>query len=256
MSAARSSWLGFAADTGAGVWTLWSAACGLKTAFSIALPFGERRLARALSYYLWRPLPLILLLACLIGVSAGVLGAAMLSKIHAELAILPAIANLLAGQVAPLIVGIFAAGRVSVALVAKLAVMRFEGEIDALVLQGHDPLPFIYGPVLASLLAAAPVLSVTAAAAAIVGAGLVFQLSELTPLSRFVGLVTTPDLGGHALKGVVRSYAYLLLALAGSGVVGTAPMSSLAELDRRVAQAFTLGLVLIFTASALLSLWS
>ncbi len=237
-------------EFGTGVWALWRGAVGLPPLVH-GHPYAARRMAQALVDYLWRPLPTVAALAALIGAIAGVLCAGILKRANIELEVTPNVAGLLVGQVAPLLVGVFAAGRISVALAAKLGGMQLQGELDALVLRGQPPADFVLGPVVATMLIAAPLLTAAASLAALVGVGATLSLEAVTPAPRFAHLVAITPVARQAFAGVLRGYAFLLLATAAGAASGSARIRDLRDLERRTATAFTSGLLLIFAAAAL-----
>ena len=243
------------ANTGTGVWVLWSGLTGIPSALSPQTPFAERRLAKTLADYLWKPLGTVLALSILLGVTSGVLCATILDKFHVELAVTPRVANLLTSQVAPLIVGIFAAGRISVAIAVRFGAMQLQGEIDALVLRGEEPVRFLLAPVIASVVVTAPLLTIGASVAALLGTGLVLSVKAITPFADYLRQIVTPALAQGVLAGIVRSYVFLLLAVIAGAVAGTTPIVNLGDLGRRTMAAFTSGLLLIFAAFTALSLW-
>ena len=237
-------------EFGAGVWALWRGIVGLPQ-LAGTHPYAAQRTARALVDYLWRPLPTVAALAALIGVIAGLLCAGVLKRANIELEVTPNVAGLLVGQVAPLLLGIFAAGRISVALAARLGGMQLQGELDALVLRGQAPADFVLGPVVATMLIAAPLLTAAAGLAALIGMGAMLSLEAVTPAPRFAHLVAITPVARQVFVGVLRSYAFLLLATAAGAASGSASIRDLRDLERRTATAFTSGLLLIFAAAAL-----
>ena len=242
-------------EIGTGVWALWRGCLGAPWPGAMHDPFGERRLARALTDYLWRPLPTVMALAALIGVIAGVLCASLLKRFHVEAEVIPSLAQVLVAQVAPLLVGVFAAGRVAVAVVARMGGMQLQGEIDALLLRGYEPVRYVLGPVVASLAIAGPVLTAAASLALLTGMGVVLGVDAVTPGARFAQLVVNSEMAGKALGGLARGSLFLLLAAAAGGAAGSAPIRTLEALERQTARAFNAGLLSTFTAAAVSALF-
>ncbi len=244
------------AGLGTATWLVWRAAAGLGADLVRADGFAARRFASALVDYLWRPSPVVAALGLLVGLITGVLSATALKVYHADFLVLPVAAKIMAGQIAPLLVGIFAAGRVSVALAARLGAMRLSGEIDALELRGFEPSRFVVAPILATTLVAAPVLAVAAALSEMVGAGFVLQYEGVITWSRYFELVITPDTADQTLRAIFKGGVFFLLSVAAGATAGSVALDGPRALERRTTAAFTGGLLSIFATAALLAaLW-
>jgi phospholipid/cholesterol/gamma-HCH transport system permease protein len=102
----------------------------------------------------------------------------------------------------PLVLGVFAAGRVSVELAARLGGMGMEREIDALTGLGHDPARYALSPALAAVVMAAPIHAVAATACALFAAGMALRLDAVTPWARYVELTLSDATARAALLGM------------------------------------------------------
>ncbi len=238
-------------ELGVGVWLLARAGRG------VALDVVERddlardRLADALSRLVWRPLPTLMLLAALSGLIAGLGAAQVLGRYHAELLVLPALAQALARDVVPLVLGVFAAGRVSVELASRLGGMGLRREIDALTALGHDPARYALSPALAAVVLAAPVHMLAATASAFAAAGLALSGDAVVPMGRYLELTRADDTARAALTGTAKALLFTLIAAAVGAAVGSRETRNASELAERATVAFTVGLLAIFTAAAL-----
>src|SRR5205085_186945 len=94
----------------------------------------------------------------------------------ADLLVLPALSRVLVRDVSPLVIGIFAAGRVSVALAARLGGMRLRREIEALEGLGVDPARYVLSPALVAIVIAAPIHAFLASFTALLAAGFALKL--------------------------------------------------------------------------------
>lgn len=253
MSAGRNPALAALAELGASVWLVWRAGAGLAAEAVDQDALFRARFARALVDHLWRPLPTVLALAALVGCIAGVSGSQILKLYYAELQVAPAIARVLVTQVTPLLVGMFVAGRVSVALAARLGGMRLAGEIDALELRGMEPARFVLSPALGALVLASPILALAVGFTAVSAAGALLRLGAVLPWGRYVELVFTPALAAHMLGAMLKALVFVVLAAAAGAAAGSAPVRDPRQLERRITSAFTGGLLAIFTAAALLA---
>jgi phospholipid/cholesterol/gamma-HCH transport system permease protein len=150
-------------------------------------------------------------------------------------------------------VGLFAAGRVSVALAARLGAMRLSGELDALELRGVSAARFVLTPALAAMLVAAPVLTVGGGAAALLASGLVLRLDAALPWRSYLNLILTPDLAADALSAVLKAALFVALALGAGAAAGSASVRDARDLELRTTQAFNAGILSVFTAAALVA---
>lgn len=238
-------------ELGAGVWLIALAGRGVLLDVAERDDLAQGRLASALRTLVWRPLPTLMALSALMGVIAGLAGAQVLSRYHAELLVLPALAKALAEDAVPLVLGVFAAGRVSVELAARLAGMGMGREIDALRALGHDPARYALSPALAAVVMAAPVHAVAATACALVAAGMALSLDAITPWARFVDLTFNDATARSALIGMAKILVFLLIAATVGAAVGSRETRSTSDLAERTTVAFTVGLLCVFSAAAL-----
>lgn len=216
--------------------------------------FAQRRLAEAFATYLWRPLPVLAALAVLVGIVAGTATARLLALYHAEVLIEPPLVRGLFREVVPLLVGIFASGRVSVELAARLAGTAFAREIDALEALGHDPVRHLLSPALVAVVMAVPVHMGVAALLAWSGAGLAIDLARQTDWTSFLYL-TAGEATARALAiGTLKTLLFSLIAIGVGSAIGSAGSRGAAEIGERATSAFTIGLLAIVAAAAVLTL--
>jgi ABC-type transporter Mla maintaining outer membrane lipid asymmetry permease subunit MlaE len=238
-------------EIGAGAWLLTRAARGLFLDVAERDELARRRLAEALVTYVWRPLPTLAMLALLTGLIAGISAASLLKLYHAELAVAPALVRALAREVVPLLVGVFAAGRVSVELAARLGGMQIGHELEALETLGHDPARYTLAPCLAAIIAAAPIHTAAVFIAAWLAVGLALQPGAVIPWASFIDLTINDATWRAVLTGVGKSLLFLLIAAAVGAAAGSREARSPAELGAQSTSAFTAGLLGVFTAATL-----
>ncbi len=237
-------------EIGAGVWLTVRGAQGFVSDCIDADDLSRDRLATALRVYVWQPLPMLAALAALIGLIVGALTSQALRRFHAEFAIEPAVARAVARDVVPLVVGVFASGRVSVELAARLGGMRLGRELDALEILGHDPARYVLAPALVAVMAAAPLHMLVASACAWGAAGAALQLGAVTPWGRLIDLTLDNETARAALTGVVKSLLFSVLALGVGASVGSRDVRGPAAIGGQATTAFTWGLLAVFAADA------
>jgi ABC-type transporter Mla maintaining outer membrane lipid asymmetry permease subunit MlaE len=214
-------------------------------------PLVARRMAEALGTYLWAPLPVLVALAVLVGIVAGTAAARLLGLFHVELAIEPALAASLCRDVVPLLIGLFAAGRVSVDLAARLAGASLAREIDALDVLGRDPVRHFLSPALFGVMIAVPVHMLVAATCTLATTGLVIDVAHETRWATYLQFVTGTNIARALVGGVVKAWLFALIAFAVGAAVGGRGVRNPAEVGARATTAFTAGLLAIFAADAL-----
>ena len=209
-----------------------------------------KRMAAAFTVFIWRPLPTLAALAGLAGLIVGLSTAQLLRRFHAELAVEPGVARAMARDVAPLLVGIFASGRVSVELAARLGGMRLGRELEALEALGHDPARYVVAPSLAAVVAAAPIHMLTAAICMWLAAGWALQLGAVLPWAHFAQMTLTTASARAALTGMAKSLVFSVIALSVGAAVGSREVRGPAAIGGQATAAFTWGLLAIFAVAA------
>jgi phospholipid/cholesterol/gamma-HCH transport system permease protein len=166
------------ADTGA-AWRLFVSAVSCL----IQAPFGGERLRLRATIEQGlragnRSLPLVGLICMLTGMIMALQSAYQLEQMGALELVPNLVAISMLRELAPLLTAIIVAGRVGSAIAAELGTMRVTQEIDALIVIGLDPVPFLVLPRLIGLAIALPCLTVFADVLGILG-GLVVAVFAL-----------------------------------------------------------------------------
>jgi phospholipid/cholesterol/gamma-HCH transport system permease protein len=158
-------------------------------------------------------LPLVALIAALVGLILALQSAYQLRRLGALDLVPDLVAVSVTRELGPLMTAILVAGRVGSAIAAELGTMKVSEEIDALTVIGLDPVSFLVVPRLAGLLIAVPCLALFANAVAILAgcAVGVFVLDQgaFAYLADSVAILELQDLWGGVLK-----------ALAFGGIIG------------------------------------
>lgn len=209
----RHSLIALLADTGR-LWRLAAAA----VAQGIAGPFrGQRFRPRETVQQVLRAgnasLPLVALIAALVGLILALQSAYQLRRLGALDLVADLVAVSVTRELGPLMTAILVAGRVGSAIAAELGTMKVSEEIDALTVIGIDPVSFLVVPRLAGLLIAVPCLTLFADAVAILSGCavgvLVLEQGAIGYLMDSVAILELQDLWGGVLK-----------ALAFGGIIG------------------------------------
>ena len=107
-------------------------------------------------------LPLVALIAALMGTILALQSAHQLQQLGATHLVADLVAVSITRELGPLMTAILVAGRVGSAIAAELGTMKVSEEIDALTVMGIDPLSFLVVPRLTGLLIALPCLTLFA----------------------------------------------------------------------------------------------
>ena len=118
-------------------------------------------------------LPLVALIAALMGIILALQSAYQLRTLGATHLVANLVAVSITRELGPLMTAILVAGRIGAAFAAELGTMKVSEEIDALTVIGIDPVHYLVVPRLAALLIAVPCLALFADLVGIVaGAGI------------------------------------------------------------------------------------
>jgi ABC-type transporter Mla maintaining outer membrane lipid asymmetry permease subunit MlaE len=240
-------------EIGAAVWLLGRGARGLAQDWLDEDVLARRRTAEAFVRFVWRPLPVLAMLSGLLGLIVGVSVAELLRRYPAEVVVEPPLARIMARDAAPLLVGVFASGRISVELAARLGAMKLEREIEALEALGHDPARYVVAPSLAAVVAAAPVQVLAAYACMWAAAGWILQFAGVSPWGHYDQQTLTASSAHALLLGMAKALSYSLIALAVGVTIGSREGRGPAAIGRQSTAAFTFGLLAIFAAAAFLT---
>jgi phospholipid/cholesterol/gamma-HCH transport system permease protein len=153
-------------------------------------------------------LPLVALIAALIGIILALQSAYQLRRLGALHLVADLVAVSITRELGPLMTAILVAGRVGAAISAELGTMKVSEEIDALTVIGIDPIHFLVVPRLVALLVAVPCLALFADLVGILagcGVGvLALGLGAAGYVSDSLAALELEDLWG----GVLKAFAF------------------------------------------------
>lgn len=189
-------------------------------------------------------LPIVALIAMLVGLILAFVGAAQLQAFGAQLYIANMVAIGMTREMGALMTAVIMAGRTGAAYAAELGSMQANEEIDALKTFGFPPLEFLVLPRLLALLLSMPILSVFADALGIlggfvIGAGL-FDISAPLYLRQTLDMLTLTDF----LIGIGKSVVFAVLI----GLIGCRYGLASGRNAQAVGQATTRAVVSIIVA--------
>lgn len=189
-------------------------------------------------------LPIVALIATLVGLILAFVGAAQLQAFGAQLYIANMVAIGMTREMGALMTAVIMAGRTGAAYAAELGSMQANEEIDALKTFGFPPLEFLVLPRLLALLVSMPILCVFADALGIlggfvIGAGL-FDISAPLYLKQSLEMLGLTDF----LLGIFKSLVFAVLI----GLIGCHYGLACGRNAQAVGQATTRAVVSIIVA--------
>jgi phospholipid/cholesterol/gamma-HCH transport system permease protein len=163
-----------------------------------------------------KALPIVTLLAFLIGAITAFVGVVQLRLFGAELYMADLVGLGMLLEMGALMTAIILAGRAGAAYAAAIGTMQTNEEVDALQTLGFDPVEFLVMPRVLALTLMTPLLTLYADFMGILGGAMVgVSLLDMSPLTYFTQTASAVHLS-DALKGLVKSVAYgALIGFAG-----------------------------------------
>lgn len=197
-------------------------------------------------------LPIVTLIAALIGVIIAFLGVVVLKRFGAGYYVSYLVGYGILREMGALMTGIIMAGRTGAAFAAELGSMKITEEIDAYTTLGISPIDHLVLPRMLGLFVMMPLLVIYADFVAI-GGGMIVAvgLLDLTPTQFVGGLLSVVTLS-DAVLGVVKGGVFgLIIGFAGC-MKGLQTGSDAGAVGRSATSAVVLGITLIIVANALI----
>jgi len=197
-------------------------------------------------------LPIVTLIAFLIGVVIAFLGAVVLRRFGAGYYVSYLVGYGMLREMGALMTGIIMAGRTGAGFAAELGSMKITEEIDAFRTLGISPVEHLVLPRMLGLFVAMPLLTLYADFVGIVGGMIVaLALLDLSAVQFVGGLLTAVTLGDGML-GLFKGTVYgLLIGLSGC-MKGMQTGADAAAVGRAATSAVVMGITLIVAANAVI----
>lgn len=164
------------------------------------------RVAEAAGY---QALPIVSLIAFLLGVILAFQSAIAMRQFGAEIFVADLVAISLFRELGPLMMAILLAGRSGAAFAAEIGTMKVNEEVSALRTMGLDPVRFLVVPKILAGIFVAPLLTLYANLIGLVGAALVmrgFGIPMVTFFNQVSGAVDLGDLTSGLFKACVFGF--------------------------------------------------
>ena len=192
---------------------------------ALALGRAGARRARFRTQDLWQlmqhsgaeALPIVVLVNVLVGIILAFVGITQLRHFGAEGYVAEIVGIAVIRDMAALITGVTLSGRSGGAFAAQIATMRVTQEIDALQTLGISPVEFLVVPRVIALTAMAPLLTLFADAAGLLGGAVVGTTMLHLPFNGYMRQTALALTAGDLVGGLVKGATYgLLIALTGT----------------------------------------
>lgn len=195
-------------------------------------------------------LPIVTLIALLVGVIIAFLGVVVLKRFGAGYYVSYLVGYGILRELGALMTGIIMAGRTGAGFAAELGSMKITEEIDALSTLGISPIDHLVLPRVFGLFVMMPLLVIYADLVGILGGmGVAMALLDLTPMQFVNGLLTAVQLS-DTLLGVFKATIYgLIIGMAGC-MKGLRTGSDAGAVGRSATSAVVIGITLIILANA------
>lgn len=201
-----------------------------------------------------RAVPIVSLMAFLIGVVLAFQGSAQLRQFGAEVFVVDLIAISVLRELGILLTAIIVAGRTASAFTAAIGSMKMREEIDAMQTLGIDPAMALFVPRILALLLMLPILGLIANIMGLLGGALMSWVElGISPAMFRTRLIESTGIG-HVIVGMVKAPVFALII----GVVGChAGMkvgSNAESLGRMTSNAVVTAIFAVIVADALFSI--
>jgi phospholipid/cholesterol/gamma-HCH transport system permease protein len=164
----------------------------------------------------YRAVPIVALMAFLIGVVLAFQGAAQLRQFGAEIFVVDLIAISILRELGILLTAIIVAGRTASAYTAAIGSMKMREEIDAMRTLGLDPATVLFVPRILALVLMLPILGLIANLMGLLGGALMSWIElGVSPAMFRTRLIEGTDVS-HVFVGLVKAPVFALII----GVVG------------------------------------
>ena len=197
-------------------------------------------------------LPIVSLIAFLIGLIIAFLGAVVLRRLGAGYYMSYLVGFGMLREMAALMTGIIVAGRTGAAFAAELGAMKITEEIDALETLGLSPIDLLVLPRVLGLFVVMPALTVYAMFVGILGGLLVATtMLDLSAAQYINGLLAPLELG-DALLGVFKGTVFGLIIGVSGCLQGMRTGNDAGAVGRAATSAVVMGITLTVGANALI----
>ena len=202
-----------------------------------------------------RAVPIVALMAFLIGVVLAFQGSAQLQQFGAEVFVVDLIAISILRELGILLTAIIVAGRTASAFTAAIGSMKMREEIDAMRTLGLDPATVLFLPRILALVLMLPILGLIANVMGLVGGALMAWIElGISPSMFRTRLIEGTDVG-HVFVGLVKAPVFALIIGVVGCQAGMQVKGNAESLGRMTSNAVVTAIFAVIVADALFSIF-
>ena len=202
-----------------------------------------------------RAVPIVALMAFLIGVVLAFQGSAQLRQFGAEVFVVDLIAISILRELGILLTAIIVAGRTASAFTAAIGSMKMREEIDAMRTLGLDPATVLFLPRILALLLMLPILGLIANVMGLLGGALMSWIElGISPSMFRTRLIEGTDVS-HVFVGLVKAPVFALIIGVVGCHAGMQVQGNAESLGRMTSNAVVTAIFAVIVADALFSIF-
>ena len=203
----------------------------------------------------FRAVPIVALMAFLIGVVLAYQGSAQLRQFGAEVFVVDLIAISILRELGILLTAIIVAGRTASAFTAAIGSMKMREEIDAMRTLGLDPATVLFLPRILALLLMLPILGLIANVMGLFGGALMSWIElGISPSMFRTRLIEGTDIS-HVVVGLVKAPVFALIIGVVGCHAGMQVKGDAESLGRMTSSAVVTAIFAVIVADALFSIF-
>jgi len=206
------------------------------------------------AYYIgYKAIPIVFLLAFLIGLTIALQAAIQLAKMGGQGYIAMMITMIMTKELGPLITAIIIAGRTGSSIAAEIGTMVVMEEVDALKTMGIKPLKFLLVPKFWAFTLVMPILTLIADIAGIFGGFLVASVYNI-PSGAFVNQMIESLEFADIFWGTIKSISFAWVILAVGSFKGLNVRGGADAVGRATTESVVVSIFLVVAIDAIFSL--
>ncbi len=202
-----------------------------------------------------RAVPIVALMAFLIGVVLAFQGSTQLRQFGAEVFVVDLIAISILRELGILLTSIIVAGRTASAFTAAIGSMKMREEIDAMRTLGLDPAMTLFVPRILALLVMLPILGLIANLAGLFGGGLMAWIDLGISPAMFQTRLVEGTSVEHVFVGLIKAPVFALIIGVVGCHAGMQVQSNAESLGRMTSNAVVTAIFAVIVADAVFSIF-
>lgn len=200
-----------------------------------------------------KAIPIVALMAFLIGIVLAYQGADQLRQFGAEIFTIDLLAVATMRELGVLLTAIMVAGRSGSAFAAQIGTMKVNQELDAMEVIGLDRLDVLVTPRIVALVIALPLLAFLANIMALVGGGLVVVFALDIPLVIFLRQLRDAVGADLFVAGLIKAPVFAIIIASVGCYMGLKVKGDAASVGQLTTQAVVVGIFLVIVVNAAFS---